>query len=205
MIFQAGIHLQTAVGEMQRWGLWDAILPFLLFFAILFAILQQVKIFKKPDGKADRKLNGVLAFVMSAMIVVPHIIGTYPATKDPVLIMYKILPTSTIIIIALVLVALLVGLTEYEVPAPIMLLAALAAIGTVVYLFVINIFPDVSVSGLGPLSDPKLQALLIVLLIFGLIVWFVVREKKEPEEGAYPYRWARELFGFEGKAPKKEG
>lgn len=199
MIFQAGVHLQTAVGELQRWGLWDAVLPFLLFFAVLFAILQQVKIFKKEDGNADRKLNGIIAFVMSAMIVVPHIIGTYPANKDPVLIMYKILPTSTILIIALVLVSLLVGLTEFEVPAPVMLLAALAAIATVVYLFVINIFPSFRVGSLGPLNDPTLQALLIVLLIFGLIVWFVVREKTEPEQGQYPYRWVRELFGFPGK------
>lgn len=197
--------MRTAVGEMQRWGLWDAVLPFLLFFAILFAILQQVKIFKNSEGKADRKLNGVLAFVMSMMVVVPHIIGTYPPNKDPVLIMYKILPTSTIIIVALVLVALLVGLTEYEVPAPVMLLAALASIVGVVYLFIINIFPGTRIGTIGPLADPKLQALLIVLLIFGLIVWFVVREKPAKDESAYPYRWARELFGFPGKGSPPSG
>lgn len=188
--------MRTAFSEMQNWGLRDAILPFLLFFAILFAVLQQVKIFK--DGEeGDRKINGILAFVISAMIVVPHILGKY-TTIDPVEIMYDILPASTIIIIALAIVALMVGLTGAPVPAPVMLMIVLTSIGVVVFFVLGTIFPNLTI-GSGPLSDPKLQALLVVLLVFGLVTFFIVYKPKKREKEDLSHKWLREFFGFEGK------
>jgi predicted neutral ceramidase superfamily lipid hydrolase len=197
MIFQAGgTYMRSAFSELQNWGLRDAILPFLLFFAILFAVLQQVKIFKDEKGEGDRKINGIIAFVIAAMIVVPHILGKY-TTIDPVEIMYEILPASTIIIIALAVVALMAGLTGATPPAPVMLMIVLASIGIVVYFVLGTIFPNLSISA-GPLSDPKLQALLVVLLIFGLVTFFIVYKPKKRGEKEKPYKKLLELFGFKG-------
>ena len=185
-------NLRLAMTELQRWGFSDAILPFLLFFAILFAVLQQIKLFD------DRKINAVLSFVISMMIVVPHIIGAYPAARDPVLIMYKILPTSTIIIIAVTLAILLMGLTDMKVPAPLLLMIGLGAVGIVLYVILANMFPTI---GWAPVLDSRLQALLIVILVFGLVVYFIVREPKSEAEKAkyHPYPGLRELFGWPGR------
>lgn len=198
MLFQAA-NLRIAFEELQRWGFRDFFLPFLLFFAILFAILQQIKLFtEKKDGKdvPDRKINAVIAGVMAAMIVVPHVIGTIYTTFDPVEVMYDILPASAFIIITIAIVSILMGLVEAKVPTPLMLFIGFGAVAIIVYLFLSNIFPNI---GFRPLMDPKLQALIVVLLVFGLIVWFIVRQPKEPEASDLPYKFWRELFGHPGK------
>lgn len=194
-MFSMQANLRTAFTELQNWGFSDAILPFLLFFAILFAILQKIKLFKDGDD-ADRKLNAIIAFVISAMIVVPHILGTIPRSMDPVVIMYNILPASAIIIVTLAVVMILMGLTEYKTGAPLLLALGLGSIALIVYLFITNMFPNI---GLNPIiKDPKLQSLVIVLLVFGLIVWFIMRSPGEKDKSTPKVNLLKQLFGMEG-------
>lgn len=195
MIFQAA-NLRIAFTELQRWGFRDFFLPFLLFFAIIFAVLQQIKLFTDEKGGPDRKINAVISGVMSAMIVVPHVVGGIYKTFDPVDVMYNILPASAFIIITVAIVSILMGLVDTEVPAPLMLFIGFGAVAIIVYLFMSNIFPGI---GFDPVMDPKLQALIVMLLVFGLIVWFIVRQPKEPEQTDLPYKFWRELFGHPGK------
>lgn len=194
MLFQANMRL--ALSELESWGFRDAILPFLLYFAILFAVLQKIALFKDEKGEADRKINGVLSFVISAMIVVPHVLGIYTKTQDPVLIMYKILPTSTILIVGLAMTALLMGLVDWKPPAPLMLMIGLGAIGIILYIIVSNMFPTL---GWRINMTPQLQALMIVILVFGLVVYFIVRSPltEEQKKSKKPYQMLKDLFGIE--------
>ena len=177
--------LQNLVYNLQQWGLYDVILPFLLIFAILFAVLQRVNLFKKPAAagavpEPERKINAIIAIVISLIIVLPHVTKSYPINADPVVIINKILPGSAIIIIAALMVLLLIGLTGVRIPGFVTLVTAIVSVIVLAIIFLSAVFPTWQWKT-GPLSDPNLQALIIVLLVFGIVVWFIVREPpKEP-------------------------
>ncbi len=67
----------TALGNViaffQRIGIYDVVLPFLLTFTIVFAILEKSKVLgveKTADGEIPRKnLNAMAAFVVAFMVI----------------------------------------------------------------------------------------------------------------------------------------
>lgn len=185
MIFQfaggtVGGQLQQILRILEQWGFVDAFLPFLLIFVLLFAILNRVKLFQTSSNKADRRLNGLISFAISLMVVIPHVLGRYPRNMDPVILINTLLPSAAVLIVAILLLMLLLGLTQENLPS-----VASAWIG---YLGII-ILGIVIASVIWPtwtqgtfLSDPTLQALVIILLVMGLVVWFVTRTEGEETE-----------------------
>lgn len=196
MLFQVGGNFRLAFDYMRSWGLDEAILPFLLFFAVIFAVLMKVKIFKDPedDTKADRKMNAIIAFVIALMVVVPHIIGAYPPNANPIDMVNQLLPSAAAIIFAIVLILIIVGMMAQETPgiAPITRIAGLGGVAIILWIFIANMFPALGLS-LGFMRDPRTQALIVVLAVFAVIVWFITKEEKpKPKE---PYQRLHELFG----------
>ncbi len=65
--------LGSALDFLKDFGFFDVILPFLLVFTIVFAILEKTKIFgtEEIDGKpyAKKNLNAMVAFVMGFFVV----------------------------------------------------------------------------------------------------------------------------------------
>lgn len=157
------------------WGLVDAILPFILIFVLLFAILQKTKMFKDETGLGDRKINGLLALVIAALVVVPHVVQLYPAEQDPINIINQFLPTTAVILVAVLAVIMLLGLAGAAIPSALQWVVALFALGFLVVMILMAVIP-----GFFPtfywLQDPTVQAIVIVLLLMGLVGWFVIRE-----------------------------
>ena len=62
-----------AIDFFQRLGIYDVVLPFLLVFTIVFAVLERTKIFgtEKIDGKefTKKNLNAMAAFVIALLTV----------------------------------------------------------------------------------------------------------------------------------------
>ena len=54
------------------------------------------------------------------------------------------------------------------------LLTAVISVGFLVFLFALNIFPTFWPGAFSWLRDPAIQALLIVLLVMGLVAYFVI-------------------------------
>lgn len=50
-------------------GIYDIILPFLLTFTIIFAILERTKVLGVEEGKTKKNLNAMVAFVMGFLVV----------------------------------------------------------------------------------------------------------------------------------------
>jgi len=152
------------------WGFVDAILPFILIFVLIFAILQQIKMFGE-----DRRIHGILAMVIAAMVVVPHVVGLYPQGSDPIIMINQFLPAAAVLLIAILVVILLLGLAGAEIPSTFQWLIALVAIGILLFIILMTVIP-----GFFPtfdfLRDPSMQALLIILLVMGLVGFFVIRE-----------------------------
>jgi len=176
------------------WGLVDALLPFILIFVLIFAILQKTKVFTKDDGtKPDRKINGVLAFVIAAMVVVPHITNLYPPESDPINIIMAFLPHTAVILLAVLCVIVLLGLAGGEIPSLLLWAIALGALGFLLVIILMTMIPGFFPTA-GFLRDPGTQALLIILLIMGLVGYFVIRD---PEESEGLGNWLKTWIGKE--------
>jgi len=85
-------------------GLFDVVLPFLLVFTIIFAILEKTKIFgvEEIEGKkyTKKNLNSIAAFVISFLVV---------ASSELVEIITTISSQVVVLLLLIVLFLLLVG------------------------------------------------------------------------------------------------
>ncbi len=93
-------------------GLYDTLLPFLLIFAIMFAILMNTKVLSK-----EKNINAVIAFVLGIFFVAPHIYGWYPSQYDPVAMIHKAIPGAAGFMMLFLGFLILLGLFGAKTPA----------------------------------------------------------------------------------------
>ncbi|RMD57425.1 hypothetical protein D6825_04050 [Candidatus Woesearchaeota archaeon] len=187
MLFQfigaPGGQLQQVVQTLEQWGFVDAFLPFLLIFTLVYALLNRLDLFKAGEGRRAPdayKINGLIAFAISLMVVLPHILGRYPSNTDPIVIINTILPSAAVLLIAVFTLLLLIGVTGSELPSVLSWIIGLVAIGILSFVIIFTIWPTFAPAWI--LQDPSLQALLIILLVMGLVVWFVTRPDKPAQQ-----------------------
>jgi len=164
--------LGTIGTYFQTVGLLDFFLPFILVFTIVYATLAKIKIL----GEGKKQFNVIVALVLALLFVVPHIMGTYPLGYDPVQVMNNALPSISLVSVAAIMVLLLMGIFGTKFAAGAVPLVALVALGFVVYIFgaSLNLWT-------GPYDafswwTPDLSELLVVVLVFGLVIWLIVKE-----------------------------
>lgn len=186
--------VQQSFGNIARYlqdlGVIDFLLPFLLVFVIVFAVLQRTNIM----GKDKKNFNIVIALILGLLFVVPHITNTYPLGYDPVLIVNQALPSISLVAIAAIMLLLLLGIFGGDFAKAAMPFIAIAAIAFVVYIFgaALNWWR-------GPYDvfwwwTPQVTELLIVVLVFGLIVWFITREPGAKTPGVELIKGIGNLF-----------
>lgn len=156
----------------QTYGLLDFFLPFILVFTIVYATLAKIKIL----GEGKKQFNVIVSLVLALLFVVPHMLGTYPLGYDPVAVMNAALPSISLVSVAAIMVLLLMGVFGTRFAAGAVPVIAMVALGFVVYIFgaALNLWT-------GPYDafswwTPELSELLIVLLVFGLVIWLIVKE-----------------------------
>jgi hypothetical protein len=179
---------RDAIFMLQDMGVADVLLPFLLVFSIVFAILQKTKILGSQPGA--KRFNVIVALVMGLALIFPHVLGYYSPESDPVNIINAALPSVAVVIIAIIMVMLLLGAfgSDLEVSgtplANFVLIFAFAAVayifGTAAGYFGGGRFPR----WLWFLEDPNTRSLLVMILVFGGIIWFVTHEDKPKNPGA---------------------
>jgi hypothetical protein len=176
MLFQlAPYGLQNALSTLESFGIRDVILPFILIFTLVYAVLLKAKILGEK-----KNFNVVIALVLALAVVIPHVTGTYPAESDVVNIINTALPQISLVLVAIISVMILVGIWGVDSPwANLTGLVVFIALAAVIFIFG-------SAAGWWPffgflsfLSDPDIQALLVIVLVFGLIVWFITREPEK--------------------------
>lgn len=185
MIFQlyAGGSLQDSIRWLQYWGVTDVLLPFLLIYVVVFAILQKVQIF----GEKSKRFNVVIALAMALAVVIPHVTGSYPSPDaDVVNIINKALPNVSVFLVAIVMLFLLIGLwggkARWKGAGTTVI--TIAALILIAYIFA----RAAGWTGQLPywlyfLEDPNTQALLIVVIIFFIIISYITKEPGEEKEG----------------------
>ena len=180
MDFNQFIHL------LNSWGIFDVLLPFILVFTIVFAVLQKAKIF----GEGKKNFNSMIALVMGFSVIIPHVLGTYPPGANPVDIINKALPDVSIVLIAVVMLLLIIGIMGGEVKwigSSISGWIAIVSLLIVIYIFgrAAGWFAGGLPRGLWWLDDPNTQAFIVIILVFGVIVWYITKDDSAKKNNAF--------------------
>lgn len=170
--------LEDAIRVLQDWGMMDVLVPFMLVFTVVYSILYKISIF--GTGKSAERYNLIVALALALGVIIPHATNYYSADADPVAIINNSLPSIAGIIIALIMVLILIGsfgrnFLGKDVFKSVFALASFAA---VLYIFGANAgwFPYGFAQTWNIYVPPETQSLLIMLLVFGLIVYFITGE-----------------------------
>ncbi len=186
---------QYVFQTLSNWGLFDVILPFILIFTIVFAVLQKTKIL----GEKSKNFNMVISLVMGMSVVVPHVLwGSGDPTSiylsngfvDVVNVINHALPQVSTILVAILMVLLIFGIWGSKVKLGSNSLSgiiALFAFASVVYIFGSAAGWWILPNWLYVLQDPDTQALVITVLIFAIIIWFITKgdDKEGKKEDAF--------------------
>lgn len=193
MIFQLTFSgsATNLINALQQYGFIDLVIPFALIFAVLFAILEKVQIF--GTEAAAKKYNTIISIAIALLIVIPHVLS--PSPTDVVSVMNKFLPEFVFIALALLILLMLVGLLGGSKEATSgALVIGIAAVIAVIYLALVILNAVTPTAGLPAfLSDPNFQAIVIVILVLGLVIYYINRDETQPkfDLGAF----FKKLFG----------
>ena len=83
-----------------------ALLPFLLIFTIVFAVLQKTKIL----GEGKKNFNVMIALIIALSVIIPHLTGSYPSGYDVVDLINYIIPQVSLIAVTFVMLLILTGI-----------------------------------------------------------------------------------------------
>ena len=182
MVIEA-FRLEGFFRALENWGLTDVMLPFLLIFVIVYAILQKTRIL----GESRKNLNVIIALVSGLLVVIPHITGRFPTNQDPVLIMNQALPQVSIVLVAVVFLLILIGVFGQEyiflgvtMPGWITLIS---------FMTILLIFGGAAGWWTGDFGRTLEDffgtegiALFIMLITFGLIIAWITGDTKEKDD-----------------------
>ena len=169
----ASFSFADTIKLLKETGVYEYVLPFLLVFAIMFALLEKTKVL----GDDKTNINGLIAFVVGLVLI---------AQQGIVEIINRFLPRVSLILVvilmALVVIATIAGKKFEGFQGPwfgLLILIGLAAV----------IYSAVAGTAGGSLISSQDQGTLIAIglpiAILALVFWIVTRSsKKDKEEGA---------------------
>ena len=190
-------NLEEFIRILDSWGLTDVMLPFLLIFVVIFALIAKTRVL----GEDKKKYNLVVALVIALLVVIPHVLNYYPDEADVVDIMNTALPQVSLIAVAVIMLLILVGLFGGE--AKWMGSSLSGWIAIVAFIIILIIFGGAAGwwydwSWFYDFFGVETVAIIVMILVFAIIVWWITRgEGKEKEANALSQlgKWVGETFG----------
>ena len=193
-------RLEGFFRSLENWGFTDVMLPFLLIFVIVYAVLQKTRIL----GETKKNLNVVVAVVFALLVVIPHVTGRFPANADPVLIINEALPQVSIVLVAVIFLLILIGVFGQDY---VFLGVTMPGWITLVSLVVIIlIFGGAAGWWSGQFGNTLENffgtegvAVFIMLLTFGIIIAWITSDSKEREDRTILNRMGMDFSKLFGK------
>ena len=173
MVYGSGAF-ERALISLESLGIMDVLLPFMLIFVVVYAVAHTSKIF----GENQKNIEVTVALVMALAVVIPHVLRL---PYDVVPIINQSLPKIAVIIVLLLMVMILIGLlgggTTWTASA-VTGVAVIVALIVVIYIFgaAANLWQ--TTSWLRWVHNPEIRSIIVILIVFGLITWFIVHEPK---------------------------
>lgn len=182
--FGASSVIQDIFLSLEELGLVDVFLPFLLVFTLVFAVLSKTMIL----GAEKRNLNVVLSLVMGLAVVIPHVTNTYPIGFDPVEIINRMLPSVSLLVVAVFMVLILIGVFAHD-----KVFLGLTMPGWIGFFSIVAII-FIFLSSAGILQNGILNAfeqffgsealkIVIIILVFGIIIAFITGSGSDEKAG----------------------
>lgn len=175
---------RNAIDFLNVVGIYDVILPFLLVFTIVFAILEKTKILgtEKAGDKiyTKKNLNAMVAFISSFLVV---------ASTKLVAVINEAVASVVLVLIVSVSFLLLIGvffktgefsLEQY--PKWIGFFMILMFIGVVLIFLNALGWLETIIGGIIYYYDVQWVATLIMLIVMGAFIAFIIHEPKEKKE-----------------------
>ncbi|MBT4538782.1 hypothetical protein HOI26_02620 [Candidatus Woesearchaeota archaeon] len=163
--------VDTLSSFITNFGILEFLLPFLLVFTIIYAVAEKSKILGEKKA-----YNVVLAVIFGLLFVLPHQLGIYPLGYDPVAVLNASLPSIALVAVAAIMILLLMGVFGANFTTKIAPWIALASLGFVIYIFGSALGFWISPSTQLSWWTTELTELLIIILVFGGIVWLITKE-----------------------------
>lgn len=174
------LQLESFMRSLEEWGITDVMLPFLLIFVIVYAVLQKTKIL----GEGRKNLNAAVAIVVGLLVVIPHVTGRFPPNMDPVEIINKSLPQVSIFLVAIVFLLIMLGVFGQD-----FVMLGVSMPGWITFfsiLIIVLIFGGAAgwwSDGFGQwleeLFGKEIIAIALMVLVFGVIIAWITSEPKE--------------------------
>lgn len=173
------------VGFLNKLGVYDVILPFLLVFTIIFAILEKTKIFgiDKVDGRdiPKKNINAMIAFVIAFLVI---------ASTKLVAVINEVMANVVLLVILGVCFLLLVGVfftSEKEfsltaMPVYMQIFTAIMFLGIIVIFLnalgwlqsIFNLFENINADWAA--------TLIFIIIIIGFMVWVTSSPEKSEKK-----------------------
>jgi len=168
------IDFSNIIRIFESYGVLDFLLPFFLIFTVLYVALLKVPLFE------DNKFRVVMAIILALLVVAPHITGDYPAGFDPIDIINQTLPSIALAMVGVVFLLILLGTFGLgKVESVAIRSVVLLSVGFVIYIFGSSLGWWSSPSGIVSWWTDELSELLVILLVFGIITWFITSKNDE--------------------------
>ena len=162
-----GVDFYAMFNWLENVGAFDIVLPFLLVFAITFALLQKINLFGKDDNdNKGKRISAIVAVVMAFFLV---------SQTTLVDLIKDFLPRVSMIILVLLMLLLVVGVfvksSEWG--------DNLLSIGVVVSILLVIWAIGAAAGWNVPLIDQITEqdiAVLLMVGVFVLVIWLIVRK-----------------------------
>jgi hypothetical protein len=175
---------RNMIYSLEQIGVLDVIMPFILIFTIIYAVLQKTKILgKDANGKPKKNFNVIISLVMALAVVIPHVTGRNLYGISVVDIINTALPNVALVAVIIVMILLTIGVfgKEFDIGegfGGIFVILAFLVIG-----FIFAASAGLFRYGTLPywlyfIYDSQFQALVVTLLVFGVIIYFITKEEK---------------------------
>ncbi|PIN69919.1 hypothetical protein COV93_03540 [Candidatus Woesearchaeota archaeon CG11_big_fil_rev_8_21_14_0_20_43_8] len=185
---------------LDRVGVADVLLPFILVFTVVYAVLFKSKVLGREEG--FNRFNIILALVMALAVIFPHVTGVGP---DIVPIINTALPNIAAVAIALIMFMFLMGIwgVNWSIKT-IGSFVVVLTMGVVLYIFGAAAgwgwkIPD----WLYFLRNGETQALIITLLVFGLIIGYITKDPANDDPNKKLMKRFDQRFNLFGEGKEK--
>ena len=171
--------------NLESIGLLDVLLPFILIFTLVFAVLQKTKILGVDEKDKPRKnFNVILALVMALGVIIPHVTGRYVYGISVVDVINRAIPNISLLVVGIVMVMLVTGVfgnplnTSKSYLGSGFIMLSILAVALIFAIAAGWISRGYIPRWLYFLYDPQFQALIVTILVFAIIINFITKEDK---------------------------
>jgi len=176
---------EYSIYALENIGVVDVILPFIIIFTIVFAALQKSHIL----GKESKKFDVVIAMVMAFAVIIPHVMGIYPPESDVVEIMNRAIPNVSLVAVAFIMIMLILGIIGGDVNFAGTSLGGIAVVISIIAVLIIFLAAAEVFTylpwWLNWIYDPYVKEVVVVILVFGIIIWFITKDDRTSAERGF--------------------